>query len=264
MRLRTILPAAAAAIALFGVTGAVTADPPPVGYLSGAEAPDTIRILPAAPAVDSARGQADRAVFRATRALKGTPRWSLAIGDAVEATPAMLQDFSCAAGVNLTPDNAPKLAAILARVRKDTVAAVNGPKDLYQRKRPFLIDPGDICLAKTPALAASPDYPSGHTTWGWTVGLILAELAPDRSGPILSRARAFGESRVVCGVHNASAIEAGRTNGAALVAALHGSATFRADMDGARAELAAARAAGPAPDAGVCRDEAALTDKSPW
>lgn len=264
MKLRLVLPAAVAAIAVFAVTGAVTADPPPTGYLSGAEAPDTIRILQAAPKVDSARGQADRAIFRATRTLKGTPRWSLAIGDAVEATPAMLQDFSCAAGVNLTADNAPKLATILVRVRKDVVAAVNGPKDLYQRKRPFLIDQGDICVAKTPALALSPDYPSGHTTWGWTVGLILAELAPDRSGPILSRARAYGESRVVCGVHNASAIEAGRTNGSALVAALHGSATFRADLDGARAELAALRASGPAPDARVCADEAALTDKAPW
>lgn len=264
MKLRLVLPAAAAAVALFAVTGAVTADPPPVGYLSGPSAPDTISILQAAPTVDSARGQADRAVFRATRALQGSPRWSLAIGDAVEATPAMLEDFSCATGVGLTPASAPRLAAILGRVRKDTVAAVTGPKDFYRRKRPYLIDPGDICVDKTPALALSPDYPSGHATWGWTVGLILAELAPDRAGPILSRARAFGESRVVCGVHNASAIEAGRTNGAALVAGLHGSAAFRADMDGARAELTALRAAGPVPDAGVCRAEAALTDKSPW
>jgi len=264
MKLRLVLPAAAAATALFGVVGAVTADPPPEPYLTGPAVPDTVRVLQPAPKTDSPRGQADRAVFRATRALKGSPRWSLAQGDANEAVPAMLGDFSCAAGVTMTAANAPKLSALLARVRKDTVTAVNGPKDLYQRKRPFLIDPGDICVDKTPALALSPDYPSGHTTWGWAVGLILAELAPDRTGPILSRARAFGESRVVCGVHNASAIEAGRTDGAALVAALHGAGAFRADLDGARAEIAALRAAGPAPNPGVCKAEAALTDRSPW
>ncbi|MGA0604192.1 acid phosphatase [Caulobacter sp. KR2-114] len=263
MRQSIFLPAAAL-VALFVAAGAGIAEAPPAPYLTGAAAPDTVRILPPAPKVDSARGVADRAVFRATRALKGSPRWTLAQSDANEAVPAMLSDFSCAAGASLTPGNAPKLAAMLARVRKDTVAAVNGPKDLYRRQRPFLIDRGDICIERTLALAASPDYPSGHTTWGWTVGLILAELAPDRAGPILSRARAFGESRVVCGVHNASAIEAGRTNGAALVAALHGDGAFRADLDAARTEMAAARAAGPIPDAGACKAEAALTDRSPW
>ena len=46
---------------------------------------------------------------------------------------------------------------------------------------------------------------------------------------ILVRARAYGESRIVCGVHNLSAVEAGRTNASALVAALHGSPQFRSN-----------------------------------
>ncbi len=232
-------------------------------YLSAAGAPDTARILPPAPAANSPRGVADRAIFKATRSLKGTPRWSLAQNDVDEAGPAMLADFSCATGARLTEASAPKLANLLRRLRYDVIGAVNKPKDLYRRQRPFLIDKGDICVEKTAALALSPDYPSGHTTWSWTVGLVLAELAPDRAAEVLSRARAYGESRVVCGVHNASAIEAGRTNASALVAALHGDAAFRADIDAARAEMAAARAAG-GPDAGACSAEAALTAKTPW
>ena len=55
------------------------------------------------------------------------------------------------------------------------------------------------------------------------------------------RARSIGESRVVCGVHYLSDVEEGRTNGSALVAALHSSPEFRADMEKARAEVAAAR-----------------------
>jgi acid phosphatase (class A) len=100
---------------------------------------------------------------------------------------------------------------------------------------------GPICVDKTEGLAKSPDYPSGHTTWGWTVGLVLAEADPAHATAILSRARAFGESRLVCGVHNASAIEAGRTNAAALVAALHGSKAFRDDLDAVRDEIAELR-----------------------
>jgi membrane-associated phospholipid phosphatase len=40
-------------------------------------------------------------------------------------------------------------------------------------------------------------------------GLILAELVPEAASDVLARARAFGQSRIVCGVHNASAVEAG-------------------------------------------------------
>ncbi|MDB5451330.1 MAG: acid phosphatase, partial [Phenylobacterium sp.] len=96
------------------------------------------------------------------------------------------------------------------------------------------------------------------------VGLILAELAPDRATQILSRARAFGEGRLVCGVHNLSAVEAGRMNGSIVVAALHGSEEFRKDMDVARKEIAAARKAGPAPDAAACAKEAELVALNPY
>ena len=90
---------------------------------------------------------------------------------------------------------------------------------------------------------------------------MLAELAPDRAEAILARARAYGESRVICGVHNASSVEAGRMNAQNLFTALKSSDAFKADLAAARAELDAARAAGPAPDAKRCEAEAALLAK---
>ena len=169
-----------------------------------------------------------------------------------------------AMGFTPEPQKLPKLTALLMKIRFDVGDAVNKPKDLYQRKRPYLIDEGPICVDKTEGLAKSPDYPSGHTTWGWTVGLILAEADPAHATAILTRARAFGESRVVCGVHNASAIEAGRTNASALVAALHGSKAFRDDLDGVRAELDEARKSAVAAPAAQCAAEQALTAQTPW
>lgn len=255
--------------ALFGVAfavagcAAVSQTIETFGYLHGREAPDTIAILPPPPTPESSRGLADRAIFLQTRILKDTPRWVLAQNDAAQTIPTLMRDFSCAADATLTPDSAPKLNALMSKMSLDVVHAVTAPKDKFQRKRPYLIDEGEICIARSDALARSPDYPSGHATWGWTLGLVLAELAPDRSTQILTRARAYGESRVVCGVHNVSAIEAGRTNASALVAALHGSKAFRADMEAARTEIAALRAANtPKPQA--CDAEAALTERTPW
>jgi acid phosphatase (class A) len=66
---------------------------------------------------------------------------------------------------------------------------------------------------------------------------------------------------VVCGSHTVSAVQAGFVNGAAWVAALHGSADFRADMDAARIALAAAAKTQPAE---TCPAQAGLLSPSPY
>jgi acid phosphatase (class A) len=255
--------ATAAAVLLLaggGVWTAFAADAPPSGYLP---APlDTTHILQPAPTPGTSRYEADRTIYLQTRSLKDSDRWILARDDADSAK--ILQQFSCSAGLALDKDTAPRLAAVLLRMRKDVSESTNAAKDVYKRKRPYLIDEGPICIDKTDSLAASPDYPSGHTTWGWSVGLILAELLPDRTSNILLRARSIGESRVVCGVHNSSAVEAGRTNASAVIAALHGQDAFRKDLDAARKEMADLRKSGKAPDATACSAEAALLAKDPY
>lgn len=252
------------AFGLLALSGAVGAQAPaPAGYLAGDE-PDTRLVVPQAPAVGSVRDQADRDIFKATRALEGTPRWALAQNDVKLDLPSVMKDFSCAAGVSLDPGDAPALAALLRKLVPDLALAYGQPKDLYQRPRPYLRDKGDICVADSPALAHSYDYPSGHATFAWTWGLILAELLPDRAGPILARARAFGESRAVCGVHSASAVTEARTAGSTLFAALQSSSAFQTDLAAARTELASLRASPAAPRPQGCVAEAALIAKTPW
>jgi membrane-associated phospholipid phosphatase len=98
------------------------------------------------------------------------------------------------------------------------------------------VDDAHLCLSpqgKT-ALERSPDYPSGNTTVAWEAGLILSELAPDAATGILARARAFGQSRVVCGVHNSSAVEAGWMTATSVFAVQNASPEFRADVEAAR------------------------------
>lgn len=229
-------------------------------YLSDAARPDTIKILPAAPVAGSARYAADRTTYLETRSLKDSPRWTLAIHDADEKT--VLKDFACAVGADLTGQ--PKLTALLSRVRTDVRQAVDAPKNLQKRLRPFLIDKGPTCVAQDDGIEKTYDYPSGHTTWGWTVALLLAELAPEKATDILVRGRAFGESRLICGVHNLSAVEAGRTNASAVVAALHGDPAFRRDLEAVRKEVEAARRKAPASDAAACSAEKALYEKAPY
>lgn len=209
------------------------ATPSGSGYLSHATDPRMSQVLPIPPYAGTPRYEADRQVFLQTRKLKGSARWLLAKRDATWKVGDMMDNFNCAVGVRFNPSNAPGLAALLRRVSAATDRITTAAKDIDKRKRPFLIDPGAVCTAKPESF----DYPSGHASWGWAVGLILTELVPDRATDILLRTRAYADSRVVCGAHNLSAIEAGAMNGASIVATLHGSERFRRDMEVARDEL---------------------------
>lgn len=134
-------------------------------------------------------------------------------------------------------------------------------KEFYQHKRPFQVEDAHVCLPPRgkAALERNPDYPSGHTTASWEAGLILAELAPDAATKVLARGRAFGQSRVVCGVHNASAVEAGRTTAAAIFAVQNSLPSFQADLEAARLELAKLRAGSTAKPEGCAVEESTLS-----
>ena len=194
----------------------------PKGYLAPGEF-DVTHVLEPAPRSGDPRYDTDRKIFRDTRKLVGTPRYALATADVDYSPAAMLRDFSCSAGVVLTPTTAPTLMTLLVRAESDTAGQSGAAKTFYQRQRPYLIDHGQTCQAPAElydrqAHHASYDYPSGHATLGWTMALILASLEPDRAQPILQRGRAFAESRFVCGVHNESAVEAGMLSASATMA----------------------------------------------
>lgn len=231
----------------------------PVGYLSRDSVPRGAIFLPPPPAPGSAALAADQAAFDSTRALQGSPRWAMAVGD-VPIGAEVARRFSCAVGADLTPERAPAIYRLLARVRRDQSATTNAVKDVFARRRPYLSSPAaPICVERTQSLADDYSYPSGHSTFGFSVGMILAELAPDRASEAVARGRAYGDSRVVCGVHWNSDVVAGRVTAGALISRLHAEPAFRADMEAARVELAALRADPSArPEPGACQAEAAL------
>ena len=108
----------------------------PTGYLTPETWPDAARILPLPPTTGSAREAVDQGVFRSTRALEGTPRWAMAQADVPTMPDAMLKGFSCAVGVELSAQNAPKLNMLLSRTAIDMGRQVSAVKDVFKRKRP--------------------------------------------------------------------------------------------------------------------------------
>lgn len=218
----------------------------PHGYLDRGEgaAPNAANFLPPPPATGSLREQDDIAVYRSTRALKGAPRWAQAAADNEIETPSAPRIFSEALGVEFVPERMPTLTLLLGRMLGDLETIQTPAKRGYFRPRPFVVEPAETCFQPEPWLGASGSYPSGHAALGWAWALVLAEMAPDRADAILARGIAYGESRMICGVHYASDVEAGRIVGAAIVAALKANPEFQADFTVAARELTEARRAG--------------------
>jgi acid phosphatase (class A) len=229
------------------------------GYLAKSDRPDSLRLVPPPPAAGSAAQARDDAAAKAAVALQGGDRWRLATRDADLRMPqAAAQVFSCALGVQLSAERAPRLMSLLGRTLGDLGLSTYGAKTKYMRARPFTVDGAPSCTPKfETVLRHDGSYPSGHSAAGWGWALILAELAPDRADAVLARGRAFGQSRVVCNVHWLSDTEEGRIIAAAVVAKLHDDPQFRADLEAARGELATLRKAG-APPQQDCAAEAAI------
>lgn len=235
------------------------AAPPPrrfAGYLGPDRLPDDALFLPPPPMPSSPLGVADVAIFHATRALEGGPRWALATNDDKIDRKSLLSDFGCSVGIDLGTRETPAITRVIQRSNADLFAVVGKAKDRYQRPRPFVTEQGAVCIEPSEDFAKSGSYPSGHAAGGWLYALVLAEIDPTNATAIMARGRAFGESRVVCGVHYDSDIEAGRITASALVAELHGMAEFQVDILAARTELAELKAApGAKADAAVCAAE---------
>jgi acid phosphatase (class A) len=214
----------------------------PHGYLEAGDAPNALNFLPPPPALESPQGQADVATYHATRSLAGGERWEIARADNEIETPSAPRAFDCALGVKFEPERMPTLTYLLGRMLGDLETIQTAAKRAYFRPRPFVTEQAQICITAESWLAASGSYPSGHSAMGWAWALTLAEMAPDRADAILRRGLAYGESRAVCGVHYASAVEAGRNVGAVMVSRLKADPAFQADFIKAKEELALVRA----------------------
>lgn len=213
-----------------------------IGYLKPTELPDSQALLPPPPTAGSAALAADEDAYRSTRKLRDTPRWALAAKDAELGFPKAAETFSCVLAMPVSAEATPHLNMLLRRVRTDASRANDKAKEYYKRRRPFAVYGDPNC---TPREQLKDDsYPSGHSAIGWAWALVLAEIAPDRVNDILARGLAFGQSRVVCGVHWKSDVEAGRVIGASVVSRLHADPVFAAQLAAARKEIEEARAVG--------------------
>ncbi len=137
-------------------------------------------------------------------------------------------------GPDFRKEKLPVAAGFFEKVFRDQIEACLEIKDHYNRKRPFVIDPG---IKPIYDQKPNPSYPSGHSTTGYVYATILSMMMPEKAQVIFERAAVYGRNRVIAGVHFPTDVEAGKTSAAAIANALVQQPLFMRDFERAKKEV---------------------------
>ncbi|MDK4714498.1 phosphatase PAP2 family protein [Rhizobium sp. CNPSo 4039] len=191
-------------------------------------------LLPPPPANDSAQMKAELGEILTIQVTRTPEMAARAVADAEE----NVWRFSDVIdNPKFTKENLPKFSAFFDRVVETEGAVVDPAKDVWKRPRPHLYS--DLVKPIVP-LSKSGSYPSGHTTVGTLMGIVLANMMPEKRAVIMARAWEYGHNRIVGGIHYASDIEAGRIAGTVIAETIMTHEDYKTEYEGAKAELRAA------------------------
>lgn len=191
---------------------------------------DLTMILPPPPANDSAQTKAELGAVLTLQVTRTPQMIASAVADSEE----NVWRFANVMGPNFTKDKLPKFSAFFDRVVETEGAVVDPAKDVWKRPRPHQLS--DL-VKPVVKLSSSGSWPSGHATVGTMMGIILADMVPEKRAEIMARAAEYAHNREVGGIHYASDVEMGKISGSVIAAVLLNRDDFKAEYEVARAEL---------------------------
>ena len=209
-------------------------------YIELDQLPKLINIMPAPPAFDSPEFANDVVRYCWGKQQRQDPdRVALAIADAEWDDHAKLfLQWKDAFGLAVNETETPEIWKLMETSLATTDPMRKETKAYYHRQRPFERFDDTMPSHEEDELRGEGSYPSGHCLRGWTISLLLAQIAPGRATQIFSRGWDYCNSRVILGAHWQSDVDASRTAASIGFCALQGSEAFIAQMKKAQAEYA--------------------------
>jgi acid phosphatase (class A) len=219
---------------------------PDLYFLQAGDVASSLNLLPAPPQAGSILWLNDEAQYQWGKLQRDTPRGDQAAADARVNGDGVPNAFSEAFGVNISKETSPEIYKLIINMREDAGdLATREAKNHYMRIRPFAYYKENTCNPEQQKeLSTNGSYPSGHTSIGWATALVLAEINTNRQNEILKRGYEMGQSRVICGYHFQSDVDAARLVASAVVARLHANKNFMKQLEKAKTEFASLNKAG--------------------
>lgn len=208
-------------------------------FLTADEVPAASDFLPLPPTPVDASFYNDWYRYEWGKSVRNTERGKQATEDANHSLEYFYKIYSEPFGLNLSKENTPEISALLERVLATAILCKDKAKSQFMRIRPFVqFNESTPVPADEEKLKNNSSYPSGHTTMGWAVALVLAEINPTRQNEILKRGFEYGESRVIVGFHYQSDVDHARIMTSALINRLNTNEDFSDMLKKAKEEFA--------------------------
>lgn len=209
-----------------------------VSFLTAEEMPTSAKFLPVPPTPTDASFYNDWQRYQWGKTMRDTERGMQAVKDADCSFEYFLKIYSEPFGMTISKENTPEIFAFLERVYETARICKDTAKANIMRIRPYVQfnEPTPVPEDEE-NLRPNSSYPSGHTTWGWAIALVLAEINPDNQDAILKRGYEYGDNRVIVGFHFQSDVDAARLITSLLINRLHADNGFMAQLTKAKQEF---------------------------
>jgi acid phosphatase (class A) len=230
MRLKTLLRPMLLAGLLLAAPAARADEAAARTSIAGVQAIDLTRLLPAPPAEGSPEAAAELEQVLALQAKRTDAQAAACVADQEYS----VFRFADVVGPGFEAAYLPLTAAYFSQAVDAAKVVVDSAKGHWDRRRPFLID-SRVQPCDKPSKSAS--YPSGHATAGMVMGILLADLLPEKHDAILARGVEFGWHRVIGGVHFPSDVQAGRVAGSLVAQAILNDPALQLQAKAVRQEL---------------------------
>ena len=191
------------------------------------------QILPSAPELESVKGKAELLEIKTTVIQVSARARKLAAKDALTKEVTFFADTI--QGFDI--EKLPKTKALFNQVRRTENYEAKVFKNYFMRKRPYVIDATIKTCTATEEDGDYASYPSGHATMGFSMGIVLAYLIPEKSAAIMDRANLYAENRLICGAHHRSDVIAGQVLGSLVAVQLMQNDEFQKMLQAAKHEL---------------------------
>jgi len=209
-------------------------------YFELDQLPRLIDIMPAPPAFDSPEFANDVVRYGwGKQQREDSVRVATAIADAEWFDHVKLYgQWKEAFGLEISEGNTPEIWKLMETSLATTDPMRRETKAYYHRQRPFERFNDSMPSHEEDNLRGEGSYPSGHSLRGWTISLLLAQIAPQRADAIYRRGWDYCNSRVIVGAHWQSDVDASRAAASIGFCALQGSKEFVRQMKRAQEEYA--------------------------
>jgi acid phosphatase (class A) len=115
--------------------------------------------------------------------------------------------------MKVSKKNTPEIYKLAKTAINDALFAAHKGQEHFKRTKPYVYfheeslksEGGDDVEDK------ENSYPSGHSTRGWILALVLGYIAPEHSEALMKCAEQYATYRVIMGRHWKSDVDAGRT-----------------------------------------------------